>query len=336
MARAIWSGSITFGLVNVPVKLYTATEERDIRFHQFQRQSNRRVHNKRVAEGSDREVKYDDIVKGYEAKKGEFVIVTPDELEAIAPGRSRTIDIEDFVELRDIDPVYFNRAYYLGPADDAAGRTYRLLVEAMSDTGKAAIGRFVMRTKEYLAAIRPSSGYLVLETLYFADEVRDPASVVGPLRNARVGERELTIARQLIDSMASDWDPKRYADTYRERVLDLIERKAKGEEVVSEEPEQRAPVLDLMAALEESLQSARQRGNGRSGTRAASPSGGHRSGNGKRAAPRKQTGAKRRGSADEYHDWPRTRLQDEARKRDIPGRSKMSRDELVRALRKAS
>jgi DNA end-binding protein Ku len=319
MARAIWTGSITFGLVNVPVKLYTATEEKDIRFHQFQRESNRRVHNKRVAEGTDKEVKFEEIVKGYEAKKGEFVIVTPEELEAIAPGRSRSIDIEDFVELRDIDPVYFARAYYLGPADDAAARTYRLLVDAMNDTGKAAIGRFVMRTKEYLAAVRPSNGYLVLETLYFADEVRDPAAVIGPIPDVKVGSRELTIARQLIESMVSEWDPKRYADTYRERVLEVIERKAQGETIVTEEPQRQAPVLDLMAALEQSLESVRQRGSRRS------PARGQRSADGKKT-----------GSTNDYEGWSRSRLADEARKRDIPGRSKMSREELVRALRKAS
>jgi DNA end-binding protein Ku len=319
MARAIWTGSITFGLVNVPVKLYTATEEKDIRFHQFQRESNRRVHNKRVAEGTDKEVRFEEIVKGYEAKKGEFVIVTPEELEAIAPGRSRTIDIEDFVELRDIDPVYFARAYYVGPADDAAARTYRLLVDAMNDTGMAAIGRFVMRTKEYLAAVRPSNGYLVLETLYFADEVRDPAAVIGPIPDVKVGSRELTIARQLIESMVSEWDPKRYADTYRERVLEVIERKAQGETVVTEEPQRQAPVLDLMAALEQSLESARQRGNRRS------------PGRGQRSAGAEQTGSKK-----DYEGWTRDRLADEARKRDIPGRSKMSREELVRALHKAS
>jgi DNA end-binding protein Ku len=324
MARAIWTGSITFGLVNVPVKLYTATEEKDVRFHQFQKQSKRRVQNKRVAEGTEKEVRYEDIVKGYEAKKGQFVIVTPEELEAIAPGRTRAIDIEDFVELRDIDPIYFARAYYLGPADDAAARTYKLLVEAMNDTGKAAIGRFVMRTKEYLTAVRPSGEYLVLETLYFADEVRDPASVVGRLPNVKVGSRELTIARQLIESMVSEWDPKRYADTYRARVLDLIERKAQGEEIVTEEPRRQAPVLDLMAALEQSLESARQRGSGgRSPTRSSTRARG--------SGGRKQTRA-----ANDYADWSRSQLAEEARKRDIPGRSKMSRNELVRALRKAS
>jgi len=327
MARAVWTGSITFGLVNVPVKLYTATEEKDVRFHQFQRQSKRRVHNKRVAEGSESEVPYEDIVKGYEVNKGEFVIVTPEELEAVAPGRTRTIDIEDFVDLSDIDPIYFARAYYLGPADDAAVRTYRLLVEAMGDTGKAGIGRFVLRSKEYLAAVRPSNGILVLETLFFADEIRDPAAVIGPLPRAKVGERELTIARQLIESMATDWDPKRYADTYRERVLDLVERKAQGEEIVAEQPETRAPVLDLMAALEQSLASARQ-------GRAPSARQGSRQTSSRRG--QKRNGPRSRRRTNDYEGWSRSRLVDEARKRDIAGRSKMSRDELVEALRQAS
>lgn len=313
-SRAIWSGSITFGLVNVPVKLYTATQPKDVRFHQFEKGSGKRVHNKRVAEGTDKEVAYDDIVKGYEVHKGEFVIVTPDELEAVAPGRSSTIDIEDFVDLTDIDPIYYERTYYVGPANDAAARTYRLLVDAMADTGKAAIGRFVMRTKEYLAALRADGGLLVLETLFFADEIRDARDAVGAVKRAKVGDRELRIARQLIDSMATDWDPTRYADTYRERVLDLIERKAKGEEIVVSEPEQRAPVLDLMAALEQSLDAARE---GKKTKEGAASNGS-------------------RGKKSDYDGWSRAQLEDEARKRDIPGRSKMNKDELVDALRRAS
>jgi DNA end-binding protein Ku len=312
--RAIWTGSITFGLVNVPVKLYTATQPKDVRFHQFEKGSGKRVHNKRVAEGTDKEVAYDDIVKGYEVHKGEFVIVTPDELEAVAPGRSSTIDIEDFVDLTDIDPMYYERTYYVGPANDAAARTYRLLVDAMADTGKAAIGRFVMRTKEYLAALRADDGLLVLETLFFADEIRDARDAVGAVKRAKVGDRELRIARQLIDSMATDWDPTRYADTYRERVLDLIERKAKGEEIVVSEPEQRAPVLDLMAALEQSLDAARQ---------------------GKKPKERATSNGSR-GKNTDYDGWSRAQLEDEARKRDIPGRSKMNKDELVDALQRAS
>ncbi|HZR11699.1 MAG TPA: Ku protein [Acidimicrobiia bacterium] len=313
-SRAIWSGSITFGLVNVPVKLYTATQPKDVRFHQFEKGSGKRVHNKRVAEGTDKEVAYDDIVKGYEVHKGEFVIVTPDELEAVAPGRSSTIDIEDFVDLTDIDPIYYERTYYVGPANDAAARTYRLLVDAMADTGKAAIGRFVMRTKEYLAALRADGGLLVLETLFFADEIRDARDAVGAVKRAKVGDRELRIARQLIDSMATEWDPTRYADTYRERVLDLIERKAKGEEIVVSEPEQRAPVLDLMAALEQSLDAARE---GKKTKEGAASNGS-------------------RGKKTDYDGWSRAQLEDEARKRDIPGRSKMNKDELVDALRRAS
>ena len=319
--RAIWTGSVTFGLVNVPVKLYTATQQKDVRFHQFQKDTGKRVHNKRVAEGSDDEVAYDDIVKGYEVHKGEFVIVTPDELEAVAPGRSSTIDIEDFVDLADIDPMYYERTYYVGPANDAAARTYRLLVDAMADTGKAAVGRFVMRTKEYLAALRADDGLLVLETLFFADEIRDAHDVVGPVKRAKVGDREQRIARQLIDSMATEWDPTRYADTYRERVLDLIERKASGEEVVVTAPEERAPVLDLMAALEQSLDAARQ-GKKPAGSTNAKTAKASSNGKTKRAA--------------DYGSWSRSKLEDEARKRDIPGRSKMNKDELVDALQRAS
>jgi DNA end-binding protein Ku len=326
--RAIWTGSVTFGLVNVPVKLYTATQQKDLRFHQFERDTGKRVHNKRVAEGTDEEVAYDDIVKGYEVHKGEFVIVTPDELEAVAPGRSSTIDIEDFVELADVDPMYFERTYYVGPANDAAARTYRLLVDAMADTGKAAIGRFVMRTKEYLAALRADDGVLVLETLFFADEIRDAHDVVGTVKRAKVGDREQRIARQLIDSMATEWDPTRYTDTYRERVLDLIERKASGEEIVVTEPEEHAPVLDLMAALEQSLDAARQGKKptaGANGTTKAAA-------NGKSSA--KANGKAKR--AADYGSWSRSKLEDEARKRDIPGRSKMKKDELVDALLRAS
>lgn len=319
--RAIWTGSVTFGLVNVPVKLYTATQQKDVRFHQFQKDTGKRVHNKRVAEGSDDEVAYDDIVKGYEVHKGEFVIVTPDELEAVAPGRSSTIDIEDFVDLADIDPMYYERTYYVGPANDAAARTYRLLVDAMADTGKAAVGRFVMRTKEYLAVLRADDGLLVLETLFFADEIRDAHDVVGPVKRAKVGDREQRIARQLIDSMATEWDPTRYADTYRERVLDLIERKASGEEVVVTAPEERAPVLDLMAALEQSLDAARQ-GKKPAGSTNAKTAKASSNGKTKRAA--------------DYGSWSRSKLEDEARKRDIPGRSKMNKDELVDALQRAS
>jgi DNA end-binding protein Ku len=194
-----------------------------------------------------------------------------------------------------------------------------------------------MRTKEYLAALRPDDGYLVLETLFYADEIRDPVEVIGPIDDVEVEERELRIARQLIESMASEWDPTRYADTYRERVLDLIERKAEGEAIVVEETETPAPVLDLMAALEQSLASARRedgRSAHRDGARSSSGSRGEREA--RRAEPGKSRADGDGAGAGDYGSWSRRRLEDEARKREIPGRSKMKRQELVEALQQAS
>ena len=258
MARAIWSGSISFGLVNVPVKLYTAVEQKDISFHQFEKDSGERIRNKRVAEKDGHEVDYDDIVKGYEVSKGNFVIVTPDELEAAAPEQTKTIDIEDFVDLHEIDPIYFEKTYYLAPDKGAgAGKAYALLRKAMEESEKVAIGRFVMRTKQYLAAVRASGKVLMLETMYFPDEIRK-ADSVGELPADRVDKRELEMAERLIDSLTTAWKPEKYKDTYREEVLEIIEAKAKGKEiVVDDEAPAQAKVVDLMAALEASLEAAR-------------------------------------------------------------------------------
>ena len=258
MPRSIWNGAISFGLVNVPVQLFSATEEKDVHFNQFQKDTGKRIHNKRVAEGSDEEVPFSDIVKGYEVDDGRYVIVTPEELESVEPGKSRTIDIEDFVDLEDIDPVYFKTTYYIGPQEGAgADKAYALLRAAMERSGKIAIGRFVMRTKQYLVALRTSGNLLVLETMYFPDEIRDPKNL-GVKGDGGLGEKELKIADQLVRSLSSGWEPTKYKDTYRERVLDLIKRKAKGEDVVVERPkEEEADVVDLMAALEASLAAAR-------------------------------------------------------------------------------
>lgn len=255
MARAIWTGSISFGLVNIPVRLYSATEQKDVHFHQFEEGTGKRVKNKRVAEGTDREVDYDDIVKGYEVEDGKFVMVTPEELESVEPGATRTIDIEDFVELAAIDPMYFEKTYYLGPEEGAgAQKAYGLLREAMSDAGLAAVAKFVMRSKQYLATLRTLDDLIVLETMYFPDEIRDPKGVENVPKKVELSARERKAARQLVDSLTREWEPDRYQDTYRERVLDLIERKAKGEDVVVEQPErEEADVVDLMAALEASL-----------------------------------------------------------------------------------
>ena len=256
MARPIWTGSLSFGLVNVPVGIYSAIEQKDIRFHQFQQGTKRRIHNQRVAEGTKKEVPYEKVVKGYEVSKDKWVMVEPEDLEAVEPGPSRTIEIEDFVALEEIDPVYYERPYYLAPtAKSGAEHSYQLLRAAMERADRVAIARFVMRGKQYLAAVRPRGDVLVLETLYFHDEVRDPAKVIPDLpAKGRANQRELDIALQLIESLTTTWKPERYEDTYRERVLDMIKRKGKGQEIAPPEREREgAEVVDLMEALRESL-----------------------------------------------------------------------------------
>jgi DNA end-binding protein Ku len=313
MARAIWSGTISFGLVSVPVKLFPATEQKDIRFHQFKKGTDQRIRNKRVAEKSGREVDFDDIVKGYEVDKGEYVIVEPEELEQVAPEATRTIEIEDFVDLADIDPIYFEKTYYLSPEQDAgAGRAYALLLKAMDDEQRVAIGHFVMRTKEYLAAIRPMGKALVLETIFFPDEVRPVEEVPNVPVRRQVGDREVKMARQLIDSLAAEWDPRKYHDAYRERVLKLIRDKARGKEVVLPEAPSQPKVADLMEALKQSIEATKK---------------------GKRPAEMAASG---RPEGGDLEAMPKGELAKRAGELDIPGRSNMTKDQLVRALRKAS
>jgi DNA end-binding protein Ku len=255
MPRSIWSGAISFGLVNVPVKLFTATSPKTVRFHQLNEKTGARIQQKRVDPSTGEEVPFDQIVKGYELTRDRYVIVRPEELESLAPEKTRTIDIEDFVELSDIDPIYFDHAYYLVP-DKGAAKAYGLLLEAMKQSGKVAIARVVLRSKEQLVAIRPAEDALVMETMIFHDEVVPPEVLddLPAAEDRQIAERELKMARQLVDSLTSEFDPSRYKDEYREKVLDLIERKAAGEEIAVP-PEAPAParVPDLMAALEASL-----------------------------------------------------------------------------------
>ena len=259
MPRAIWSGSISFGLVNVPIKLYSATEQKDIAFHQFAEGTDDRIRNKRVNERTGKEVEYKDIVKGYEVSKGKYVIVTPQELESVEPGQTKTIDIEDFVALEDVDPIYFEKTYYIAPdSGDGPKRAYALLREAMRKSERIAIGRFVMRTKQYLVALRPIDDVLALSTLFFADEIRDRKDLDVPGR-VKIADREMDIAMRLIDSLTSPWKPERYEDTYRSEVLKLVKAKAKGKEIVTEREAAPAPVTDLLAALEASVAEARQK-----------------------------------------------------------------------------
>ena len=267
MPSAIWTGTISFGLVTVPVRAVSATKSRDVRFNQLEESTGARIRYRRVSEQSGDEVPTDRIVKGYEISPGQYVTVSDDEMKALAPKASRTIDIEDFVDLDDIDPVYFEQPYYLAP-DPNAIKPYRLLVDAMTELRKVAVGRFVMRSKERLVAIRPVDGLLCLETMRYADEIVPATEVVPPLgEGAEPSERELEMARQLVASLATEFDPTKYHDAYREELLGLIERKAAGEEIVARPAaEDTGKVLDLMAALEASLARA-----GRSEPAAAAP-----------------------------------------------------------------
>ncbi|MGH3442505.1 MAG: Ku protein [Nitriliruptorales bacterium] len=262
MARTIWTGAVSFGLVNVPVRLYSAVQSRSLSFRQLSGKDQSRVRQKRVSETTGEEVAYEDLVKGYEIAPDQYVVIEPEELDALDPEGTRTIDIEDFVDLEEIDPIYFDRPYYLGPAAESAAKPYRLLVEAMEKSGKVAIARFVMRSKEYLAALRVKDGMLVLSTMNYHDEIVPVSEIDGiPGEDEiEVKDREIEMARQLIDSLASAFEPERYEDEYRQRVLELIEAKAAGEEIVLREaPEEGAEVVDLMAALEESIESAKRR-----------------------------------------------------------------------------
>jgi DNA end-binding protein Ku len=259
MPRAIWSGSVSFGLVNVPVKLTTATSPKDVRFHQLHDEDGGRIQQRRVCSVDGEEVEYGHIVKGYDLGGGRYVVVEPEELASIDMEATRNIDIEEFVDLAEIDPVFFEKSYYLVP-DGRAEKPYALLVETMQRTGKVALGRFVLRTKQYLAALRARDGVLVLSTMLYADEVVDPGELEVPTAaDTTPTQRELDMAVQLVESLSAPFDPAKYHDDYREKVLALIEAKAEGEIIAQPEPAaEPAPVVDLMAALEASLERARQ------------------------------------------------------------------------------
>lgn len=255
MARSVWKGAISFGLVNVPVRAYTAVSKKDVRFHQLHGATGARVRQKRVSTADGEEVPYEEIVKGYEISRDNYVIIEPSELDALDPKSTKTIDIEDFVELEQIDPIYYERPYYLVP-DPGSVKPYALLLQAMRSSGKVAIARVVFHTKQHLVALRPIDGMLVMETMYFADEVVG-AEDVDPDASARteveVSDRELTMAEELIKALTSDFEPGKYKDTYRERVLELIEQKAAGKQIVEHTPAEEPKVVDLMAALEASV-----------------------------------------------------------------------------------
>ena len=316
MARPIWSGAINFGLVTVPVELYSATEDHTISFRQFQRGTSDRIRYKRVNERTGEEVPFSDIVKGADIGGGDYVIVEPDELDAIAPGRSRTIDINAFVDVDEIDPIHYQKTYWLAPAKEEYSRAYSLLLQAMAKTNRAGVATFVMRGKEYLTALRPGDNLLILTTLLFPEDLRDPAKELKALPEITTARgKELDMAVSLIDSMSEDWEPDKYHDTYTQRVEKLIEDKAAGREIISEEePAAPTKVVDLFDALSRSVEGRKKRRD--------------------EPAAKKSDGGKRRAAdkAQDLSDLSKAELDKMARDLDIKGRSKMNRDELEEAV----
>jgi DNA end-binding protein Ku len=308
VARPIWNGAINFGLVTVPVELYSATEDHTISFRQFERGTSDRIRYKRINERTGKEVAYSDIVKGADLGGGDYVIIEPDELDAIAPGRSRTIDITAFVDLDDIDPIHYQKTYWLAPPKAEYGKAYSLLLQAMAKTNRAGIATFVMRGKEYLTALRAGDDLLVLTTLLFPEDIRDPAKELKSLPEITPARgKEIEMAISLIDSMSEEWQPDNYHDTYTQQVEKLIEDKAAGREIVTEaEPSQPTKVVDLFDALSRSVE-------GRKKTR--------------------RSASDDKGS--DLDSLSKAELDKLARDLDIKGRSKMSRDELRQAVEAA-
>src|SRR3954447_24494996 len=250
-ARSIWNGTVTFGLVNVPVKLFTATDNKSVSFHEVHARDGAKIEHRRICPKEEKEVPYDEVVKGYEVSEGKFVVLEKDEVKAAAGDRGKVVALEEVVEATAIDPVYFDRSYYVGAGDDKDA--YRLLHEALRRSGRAGIGRFTFHDREYLVALRALDDVLVLHTLRFHDEVVEAGDLDLPGGRLKPSKREVDMAERLVESLDEKFDPTRYEDTYREAVLDLIKRKAKGEEIDLMEQEEPQHGDDLMAALQASL-----------------------------------------------------------------------------------
>ena len=330
MARSMWSGFLSFGLVSVPVGLYTATADQTIHFNQLHKGTSNRIRYKKVDEVTGEEVAAADIVNGFDLGDGEYVVVTREELKEVAPGKSETIEISDFVDLDRIDPVHFRQTYYLAPRGKGADRAYALLRQAMRETGKVGIATLILRDKEHLVAVRPGEDVLILETMYFADEIRVPAEELDSLPQAASFEgRELEVAKKLVESLTVEWAAEDYHNTYRARVEELIERKREGRAVVFESERPKSNVIDLMAALEASVAGTKQsRAAGSAAPAAAKPAAA------KRAAAKPASPA----GPDEQEDlaaMTKAGLLARAAELDLPGRSKMSKPELIAAITEA-
>jgi DNA end-binding protein Ku len=309
MPRALWTGSITFGLVNVPVRLYSAVSEHKLQFHFVHRKDDSPIGYQKICKLEEKPVPDKEIVKAFEYRKDEYVYMTDEDFQAARVEGYKTIDITDFVPYEQIDPIYFAHTYYLGP-QDGSEKVYSLLVQAMERSELAAIAKFVMRDRQYLGALRVREGTITLEQLYFADEIRPVEDVRS--KRQRVAKGELEMAQQLIDAFAADWEPEKYGDTYRDALCAVIEAKRKGKEVhVAAEPEEERPT-DLLEALRASVEAS------------------------KRGERRPARGSPNGASRDELEELPKSELEKRAREADIEGRSKMSKEELVEALRAAA
>ena len=265
MARSIWSGLVSFGLVNIPVKAYTGVRDHNIHFHQLEKRSGSRIRNRKVAEKSGKEVDSDDIVMGYEIRKGRYVTFDKDELDDLRPQSTKAVEVTDFVALDEIDPIYYERTYWLAPDGDASKQAYQLLLTAMEERERVAIGTVVMRNTQYLTAIRPLDGVLAMSTMRFADEVVPRSEIDDlPTRRSKPDAKALDMALHLVDTLATDWDPEKYRDTYTDELRKQIKAKDAGKEVTAEAPpKHEGKVLDLMAALERSVAEAKQRPAGK-------------------------------------------------------------------------
>ncbi len=325
MARATWSGFLSFGLVSVPVGLFSATSDQTIHFNQLHKDTSHRVRYKKVDEETGEELSTEDIVNGYPLGGGEYVVVTREEMAEAAPGKSELIEIQDFVDLEDIDPIFFRSSYYLAPKGKGSDRAYALLLQAMLETKKVGIATLVLRDKEHLVAVRPAEKVLMLETMYFEDEIRDPEEeldTLPPVGNANA--KELSIAKKLVESLTDEWDPSRYKNTYRVRVEELIEQKRAGHAVVhGAEDRPKSNVIDLMSALQASIDRSTAKRPSRSAAKATATT---KSASINVAAHREQQG---------LDAMTKAELLDRAKKLKLDVNSKMTKAELVRVVSEA-
>lgn len=251
--HTMWKGSISFGLVNIPVKMFAATEDRDIRFKYIHNKCKTPIKNEKICPTCNEKISTNDIVRGYEYEPGHYVVIDDNDIEAIRPSSAKTVEILDFVNLEEIDPIYYDKSYYLAPQENSGSKAYSLLRQAMNDTKRIAVARITIRDKQSLAVLRVTNNVLVLETIFFPDEVRDIKQLPGIPENQNIDERELKMAEQLIENLTADFKPEKYKDEYREALMSMIQKKIEGDEIIAAPEAPQRNVIDLMAALQASL-----------------------------------------------------------------------------------